>query len=303
MSSLVSLVMPAWQTPREWLLEAVESALDEKDVPIELVVVDDGSAQPVEESLRGVGDERLRVVRVEHGGPYAARNVGLARAKGDWIRFVDSDDVLLPGSTGRLLGSAAGDRVIPYGATVVCDENLRPQGLITSTLEGNVEVECLLGRFDVRVVSMLFPREVVDEAGAWDPGFRVSGDWDFVLRAVERAPVRPADFVATRYRRHGASVTRTANVSEGERARAQVIAGYLDRHPALRHSRVARRAQAALLLDSASGYLHHGATQAAFVRLARAARLRPLAAAATAVGLLRRLIGMQLRPHYRGRHG
>jgi hypothetical protein len=131
----------------------------------------------------------------------------------------------------------------------------------------------------------------------------VSGDWDFVLRAVERAPVRPVDLVATRYRRHSASVTRTANVSEGERARAQVIAGYLDRHPAVRGSRVARHAQAALLLDSAGGYVHHGATRAGFVRLARAARLRPLAAAATALGLLRRLVGLQLRPHVRGRHG
>jgi glycosyltransferase involved in cell wall biosynthesis len=290
--------MPVWQTPREWLLEAVRSALDEDAVPIELIVVDDGSPHPVQKSLASINDDRLRVIRVEHVGPYAARNAGIAEARGEWIRFVDSDDLLVAGSTAQLHRAAAGASVITYGKTIVCDEHLRPQRMIASGLEGNVEIECLLGRFDVRVVSMLFPTEVVAGAGAWDPSFRVSGDWDFVLRALEHAPVRPVDLVATKYRRHGSSVTRRSAVSEGELARAQVLAGYLDRHPALRGSRLERRAEAALLLDSAKGYFHHGATRSAFRRLARAARLRPLAAAATAAGLIRQLASRRVRSDY-----
>jgi O-antigen biosynthesis protein len=298
-SSLVTLVMPVWQTPREWLLEAVRSSLDEDAVPIELIVVDDGSPNPVEESLASITDDRLRVIRVEHVGPYAARNAGIAEAQGRWIRFVDSDDVLVAGSTARLHEAAAGASVITYGKTVVCDEHLRPQRMIASGLEGNVELECLLGRFDVRVVSMLFPSEVVAAAGAWDPSFRVSGDWDFVLRALEHAPVRPVDLVATRYRRHGSSVTRRSDVSEGERARAQVLANYLERHPALRGSGLETRAEAALLLDSAKAYFHHGATRAAVRRLARGARLQPLGAAVTAAGLVRQLASRRVRSDYR----
>jgi glycosyltransferase involved in cell wall biosynthesis len=295
---LASLVMPVWQTPRPWLLEAVESVLEEQ-AGIELIVVDDGSSDPVQEILGGVGDDRLRIIRVDHGGPYTARNAGIAEAEGAWIRFVDSDDVVFPGSTGRLLAAATGERVITYGTTVVCDEQLVPQRLITSRLRGNVEAACLLGRFDVRVVSMLFPREVVAEAGPWDPRFRVSGDWDFVLRAVERAPVRPVDLLATRYRRHASSVTRTADVVAGEQARAQVIAGYLERHPRLRRSRLARRARAALLIDSARGYVHHGAGRVGLGRLARAATLRPVSAATAAAGLLRQLASRQVRSNYR----
>ena len=57
----VSLIMPVWRTPREWLREAVESALAEQDVDLELVVVDDGNEEPVERLLDGVDDARLRV--------------------------------------------------------------------------------------------------------------------------------------------------------------------------------------------------------------------------------------------------
>lgn len=295
MSELVSLVMPVWQTPQDWLLEAVRSCLNEDDLLLELIVVDDGCVQPVKQLLDSVKDSRVRVCRVEHGGPYAARNAGIAVAKGEWIRFVDSDDIVTSGSTTRLVNAAAGERVVTYGATLVCDDQLQPQRLITSSLEGAVDVACVLGRFDVRVVSMLFPRNVVEGAGPWDPSFRVSGDWDFVLRALETAPVRPVDVLATSYRRHSSSVTRTADVAEGEHARERIVDGYFQRHPQLRRPRLARDARVSLLIDSAGAYVHHGAYRPAAKRLARAARLRPVAAAAAAARLLPRAVKARLR--------
>ena len=64
----VSLVLAAWNPRRDWLLEAVASALAEQEVRLELIVVDDGSEIPVGELLAEVEDERLRVLRVPHGG-------------------------------------------------------------------------------------------------------------------------------------------------------------------------------------------------------------------------------------------
>jgi glycosyltransferase involved in cell wall biosynthesis len=282
--------MPVWRTPRDWLLEAVHSVLDERAVPIELILVDDGSPEPAERLLESVDDARLRISRVEHGGPSAARNAGIAAAAGEWIRFVDSDDVVVPDSTEQLYRAALGERVITYGATLVCDENLAPQRLITSDLEGPAEVECLLGRFDVRLVSMLFPRDLVGRAGEWDPAFRVSGDWDFVLRALEIAPVRPVDVIVTHYRRHAASVTRTADIAAGEHARERIVERYFERHPDRKRSRLARQARAAIWLDGAAAHAHQGAARMALARLGRAARIRPLAATAAAVRLLPRIL-------------
>ena len=293
MSPDVTITMAAWRPEPRFLLEAVESALGQRDCSLELVVVDDGSPEPVEPLLAAIDDPRLRVVRIEHGGTAAARNAGIANARGRLIRFADADDVLEVGSTSRLLGLVGvREDLVAYGETVVCDESLRPVRTIASQLAGDVTAECLLGRFAVRHVSMLFPRHVVELAGPWVGGFRISEDWDFVLRALEHAEVVPDPATATYYRRHGGSRTGAADVAAGELDRVRVVERYFERHPAERGSPLERSAWRELHLDRARAYAAAGDGRSACVRLLRAARVAPLPAAATGARLLgRRLAG------------
>jgi succinoglycan biosynthesis protein ExoO len=265
--------MPVWRPRRDWLDAAVRSALADGAVS-ELVVVDDGCPTPVD-GLLAVSDPRVRVVRADHGGPSAARNAGLAVAAGDWIRFVDADDVVVAGSTARMLARADGASAIVHAATVVCDEELRPSHTIASLLEGDVARACVLGAFEVRVVSMLFPHVVVDAAGPWDTSFDVSGDWDFVLRCVERSPVVRDAGVAAYYRRNDASVSRAASVGAGEAARARIVDGFVERHPEERGGPVERAARAEALAGAARGFASRGAVAHAagrWVRLAETER-------------------------------
>jgi GT2 family glycosyltransferase len=290
MTPHVTLAMATWRPQPDWLRDAVASALDQRDCLFELVVVDDGSPEPVADLLSGFDDHpRLRVVRIEHGGTAAARNAGIEHARGRLIRFLDADDVLEPHSTARL-AALVGERddLIAYGATVVCDESLRPLRTIASELEGNVVVPCLLGRFAVRHVSMLFPRRVVELAGPWIGGFHVSEDWDFVLRALEHGEARADASTATYYRRHGASRTGAAGVAAGEDDRERVIRRFFERNPERRGTRLERSAFAAAHLDRAAAYAAEGARRAAAERLARAARLAPLAAGRCGVQLVLR---------------
>jgi glycosyltransferase involved in cell wall biosynthesis len=271
----VSLIMPVWRTPPEWLREAVRSALAERDADLELIVVDDGNDEPVERVLEATDDPRLRILGREHEGPYAARNAGMAAAQGAFLRFVDADDVVISGSTGRLLELARGGQVA-YGATEVCDESLEPQSVATSQVEGDASLESVLGRFDVYVVSMLFPRAVVEAAGPWNEhAFRVSGDWDFVLRSLERAPVRRLDEVVTRYRRHGASVTKRADVAAGADAAEAVLGGYFARHPERRGTPLERQAYLRVHVDRALAHAWQGEWRPAGSQFARALRRSP----------------------------
>lgn len=264
-------MLAAWNPRRDWLLEAVASALDERDVELELLVVDDGSEPPVAELLAGVDDPRLRVLRVPHGGESRARNAGIAAARGDFFRFVDADDVLVPGSTARLLALAEREPVsIAYGATVICDGELRPRWTMRADVQGRGDVACLLGRLFARVPAMLFPRAAVEAAGEWDPGFRVSHDWDFTLRALEHAPLRGDGLPAVLYRKHGGGAT-TATAA-GLAGAQRVLRRWLERHPEARGTRLEQRATAALEAMRARVLATHGRPREALPHLARSLR-------------------------------
>jgi peptidoglycan/xylan/chitin deacetylase (PgdA/CDA1 family) len=274
MTPMVSIIMPAYSPRPGWLLDAVRSALDEPGCPVELIVVDDGSPEPVEPVLAQLDDPRVRTLRVAHVGPYGARNAGIATARGEFVRFIDADDVVERGSTGRLLALANGDgESLAYGATLMCNADLVPHGIVGSRLEGDVSEACVLGQFEVFVVSMVFPRSVVERAGPWEEhGFEVSGDWDFVLRCLELAPVRRLDAIVTRYRRNRGSITRSASVEAGARAGRLVLGRYFARHPDQRGSDLERRAYVRLHLDRARAHAAMRTRGAAIRHLASAAR-------------------------------
>src|SRR5690349_13845632 len=123
---LVSLIMPVWRPNPVWFQAAVTSALGQRGCAIELIVVDNGNATPVATLLPEVRDPRLRIIQQAHSGVSAARNAGMRAARGDYLRFVDCDDVFDAGSTAHLLELANGDETIAYGATVYCNAELEP---------------------------------------------------------------------------------------------------------------------------------------------------------------------------------
>jgi O-antigen biosynthesis protein len=273
---LTSLVMPAWNPNPGWLRQAIASALAQSGCRIELIVVDDGSEVPVESHLADVSDERLRLLRVPHGRVSRARNAALAEARGDFVRFIDCDDVILPGSTAHLLALARADGTIGYGATLVCDENLQPLSVIGSNIQGDAAEACLLNRFSTTIHSLLFPRALLDEIGPWEPSIVVSQDWDYALRAFERAPVRGDREIVTHYRMHSGMNSR--NVEEGIRGYGLVVGRYFERHPEQRGRSFHRRARALFHLFAAvqlaTGLGRH---RAAFRELVRAIVLDPVA--------------------------
>lgn len=267
--------MPVRSPRPDWLRAAVRAVLEQRGCELELIVVDDGNPEPVERHLEEVGDGRVQVLRVPHGGVSRARNAGIAEARGGHVRFVDADDVVEAGSTARLL-ALAGERedVVAYGATMFCDEQLRPVWKMVSRLEGDVRIPCLLGRFDVRPFSLLYPRRVVEATGEFDPGFTVNEDWDFLLRALDHAGVRGEQEVATYYRKHGGAAT--GDKAAGEEGARRLVRKYFERHPEQR-GRLERRAEAGLLAQAARAYLTSRRPAVAVPRLARAARLDPTA--------------------------
>jgi glycosyltransferase involved in cell wall biosynthesis len=286
MTASVSFVMPAWRPRAHWLLAAVQSVLDEPGCDLELLVVDDGNPEPVENMLACVRDDRLRVIRIEHGGQCAARNAGIGEATGTHVRFVDCDDVVVRGGTAHLIAlGEAGDGVISYGATELCDERLEPVGILACDVQGAAEIECLFDRFPIQTQPILFPRRVVDAAGPWDISINVMADWEWQLRAFEHAPVRGDQQIVYRYRRHGEGIQGHTRNQECELVHRRIIAGYFERHPEQLGGAFERRARASPHLKYARTYLRDGHLGASADRLIRGTLIDPRGGVNTAAAL------------------
>lgn len=105
---VVSVVIPCFNT-KDCAAFAINSALGQHDVPVEVIVVDDGSTDGTLDMVRRefARDERVRPFQMpRNGGPSAARNAGFKQARGEWIALLDSDDLWRENRLQRLLRHA-----------------------------------------------------------------------------------------------------------------------------------------------------------------------------------------------------
>ena len=92
----VSVIMPTYNCAR-FLKVAVQSVLSQSYADLEIIVVNDGSSDNTDEVLGMFEDARLKRVTLEvHSGIPQARNVGIRCARGEYLTFFDSDDIMLP---------------------------------------------------------------------------------------------------------------------------------------------------------------------------------------------------------------
>jgi len=155
--------------------------------PLEVVVVDDGSTDGSVSTLRGFGGA-IRWVASLHQGAPVARNRGLALAKGEYIQFLDADDLLAPDKVEVQMEAAAANpdclicgswqRVHMRGWREVYD----PPAPVPD-VGGDLLREWLRGRY-FACHSLLWPRSWVNRVGPWDESLACDQDGDYYLRAV-----------------------------------------------------------------------------------------------------------------------
>jgi len=99
MNPLVSVVIPVYNSA-EYIVETIKSALAQHYKPFEVIVVDDGSTDNTKDLLEPYL-HRISYLYKENGGPASARNTGVNNAKGEYIAFLDADDLWMPEKLAR----------------------------------------------------------------------------------------------------------------------------------------------------------------------------------------------------------
>lgn len=111
MNELISVVIPLYNKDRN-IKDTILSVLNQTYHNFELIVVDDGSTDNSANVVKSMSDKRVRYVYKENGGVSSARNRGVEEATGDWLLFLDADDILLKHCLATLISPIIKDRDI-----------------------------------------------------------------------------------------------------------------------------------------------------------------------------------------------
>jgi glycosyltransferase involved in cell wall biosynthesis len=184
---LVTTIIPVFNRAA-MLREAVSSVLAQTWRPIEIIVVDDGSSDDtlaVAQEVAARHPEIVRVLSQPNSGPGAARQTGLEAARGEFIQFLDSDDLLLPQKFALQVAGLRddADAGISYGKTYTRDHGVRStvpaqrsaqqhRTIFPALLEGRIW----------ETSTPLYRRDAVEQIGPW-PRKRQMEDWEFDAQA------------------------------------------------------------------------------------------------------------------------
>jgi len=191
----ISVVIPVYNAA-EFIGEALDSVFAQTCLPLEVIVVDDGSEDHTPDVVASYAD-KVTYIRKERGGPGSARNVGIRAASGQWIAFLDGDDIWLPTLLERLARAASQT----HANLVFCDSQhlingnasntsrlesyglkkrlrtLAPYGVMLDPFRLFLEERCY-----IFTPGVMIEREALVDVGLFDETFYCGEDLDLWLR-------------------------------------------------------------------------------------------------------------------------
>jgi glycosyltransferase involved in cell wall biosynthesis len=187
---LVSILMPAYNAA-PWIAESLDSALAQTWPNTELIIVDDGSTDGTVSVVNRFLGPRVRLITQENQGQSAAENTALRAAQGDFIQYLDADDLLSPDKVERQMKRlaeepgclASGEWGRFYSAPRLARflgervwRDLTPSEWLIQSCEGGLPM--------MQAGIWLCPRSVLERAGPWDEQLSLINDFEYFARVL-----------------------------------------------------------------------------------------------------------------------
>ncbi len=178
----VSVCIPTYNR-KEYLKETIQSILEQTYKDYEIVIVDDGSTDGTEQMIKELGIP-VTYYWQENQGDAAARNKLIEFAKGRYISFIDSDDLLLPDTLERLVKAMENEngKAVIYGSYYRIDKDGEIYGVCKRKLYAGSITKHLFKTIFVHACGSMFPIEMLREAPAFNTSLHICSDYDLWLR-------------------------------------------------------------------------------------------------------------------------
>lgn len=204
----VSVIIPVFNL-ENYLAETVDSVLGQSFQNFEIILVDDGSTDHSREIIAGYHarmPEMVKAVFLDHGGASAARNTGIAMARGEWIAFLDGDDIWQPSKLAEQLQLAKAD---PQCNFVACAANVYGQERLFQIIPAqpfDFKMELLRSGCVITLPTVLIRRELL-AAIRFNEKLEGAQDVDLFLRLADssRLAIIRTPLVSVRIREEGIS--------------------------------------------------------------------------------------------------
>ncbi len=217
---LVSVIVPTYNCAA-FIGDAIESILTQSYAPMEIVAVDDGSSDDTLRILQGFGNQ-VRAFSQANSGPAAARNHAVRESRGEYLAFLDGDDLWLPGHTGILMDHIErhSETKVIYGDWAVWHPlvdgsyppldppQVVPDPEVDEAGSGWVYSKLLFDSI-IHIIASVIHRSVYDAVLGFDETLRTGSDYDFWLKVSRRYPVVKLASPVAVYRQNLSSVTYT----------------------------------------------------------------------------------------------
>lgn len=224
----VAVIIPAYNAA-PYLAATIESVLAQTAPAAQVIVVDDGSKDATAEIAGKYGDA-VWCIRQENAGVSEARNHGASQASGDWMLFLDADDLLVPDALARLTTrSAEGDFGVVYGQSVYFTEATGERRLHGKGNAEGVVPAASVANFWKSVAATpgaaIIRRDIFERVGGFRREFNTTADRDFWLRAGMLAPFGFVESPVIDKREHDSNMS--GDKSRARRQAAEVQFSFL----------------------------------------------------------------------------
>ncbi|GAB1542109.1 glycosyltransferase [Scytonema sp. NUACC21] len=180
----ISIIVPAYNAEHT-ILETIKSVQKQTFSDFEIIVINDGSTDRTLEILNAIADSRLKIFSYENGGLPVARNRGIAHATGEFLAFLDADDLWSPDKLELQLAALKQhpEAGVAYSWTHFMDEQGKSFHADEPIFfEGNVYRNLLVKNFLASGSNPLIRKQAIESVGEFYPPAGGSADWDYWLR-------------------------------------------------------------------------------------------------------------------------